>query len=374
MALLRECPSCGYRNSSRARVCKRCGVSVQGKGIVWWVDVWLNDKRIRERIGPSKSMAEARELALKQKKAEIKVHPEKALEVLTLEEFWKRRYFVWVKVYNRSWSGKKYRWEKYIRPAFGKKRLDEIDRRDVDAYRVKRLSDGVRPATVNREVALLRHMLTVARKFDYIKENPLLGIGDLPENNDDRWRPLAKEEFLTLLKHINPHYRDVVEFAVASGMRIGNILGLTERDVDFDLGVIRIPGRKYKSGKPKIFPLSSWTEEILKRRLDRMKDGRFFPHSYAELRRAFKKALKEAELDESIRIHDLRHTFASWLAEEGESLKTIQELLGHAQIATTLRYAHLQLEVLRRAAEKITPVSREARKAGKAKKDHQNKE
>ena len=157
-------------------------------------------------------------------------------------------------------------------------------------------------------------------------------------------------------------------------MRIGNILGLTERDVDFDLGVIRIPGRKYKSGKPKIFPLSSWTEEILKRRLDRMKDGRFFPHSYAELRRAFKKALKEAELDESIRIHDLRHTFASWLAEEGESLKTIQELLGHAQIATTLRYAHLQLEVLRRAAEKITPVSREARKAGKAKKDHQNKE
>jgi site-specific recombinase XerD len=93
--------------------------------------------------------------------------------------------------------------------------------------------------------------------------------------------------------------------------------------------------------------------EERKMRLNPREDERVFRHSDSEFRRAFKKALKQAGLPKSVRIHDLRHTFASWLAIKGVPLQQIKELLGHSQITTTLRYAHLNPDILRKVVNTL---------------------
>ncbi|MGC8767639.1 MAG: tyrosine-type recombinase/integrase, partial [Brevinematia bacterium] len=90
-----------------------------------------------------------------------------------------------------------------------------------------------------------------------------------------------------------------------------------------------------------------------KKRFNSREEERVFAHSDSEFRRAFKKALEKANLPKSIRVHDLRHTFASWLAMQGITLLEIKELLGHSQLTTTLRYAHLLPSNLRKAVNSL---------------------
>ena len=355
MALKKECPECKYRNSVSLRKCARCGASLVSQGIVYWVDVWVGGRRIRERVGPSREAAAARELKLKREKARAKVMGVRELAMsYRLEDLWPR-YATWCKIHNRDFKGKKSRWVNQLKPFFGKKTLDQITRRLVETYRNRRLSEGARPASVNREVSLLRHMLRMAVEWGFLDRNPLEGLGNLREENDDRWRYLTEEEFERLELAVNDTYRDLLVFLAYTGLRLGDALRLTPQDVDLRGEVILIRGSKTKGGRAFGIPMHPRVKEILERRIQNgtAPEERIFRHSDSEFRRAFKRALEKAELPTSIRIHDLRHTFASWLALKGVPIQQIQALLGHSQLSTTLRYAHLNPAVLRDAVERI---------------------
>ncbi|WP_456371190.1 phage integrase [Thermodesulfatator atlanticus] len=354
MALKKECPACKYRNSVSVRKCVKCGTTL-GPDVVYWVDVWVGGRRVRERIGPSRTAAKARELKLKQEEAKAKAMDGDNLGIFyTLADFWPR-YAAWCRIHNRDFKVKRQRWEKHVKPFFGHKALARIDKRLATTYQQKRLSEGAKPATINREIALVRHMLSRAVEWGFIEQNPLQGLSQLPENNDDKWKYLTEEDFLQLEKAINPHYRDFLVFLTYTGLRLGDALRVTWKDVDLDGEVILIRGSRTKSGKAFGVPIHSKVKEILVKRAEnagKNEEERIFRHSDSEFRRAFKKALKEAGLPD-IRIHDLRHTFASWLALKGIPIQQIQALLGHSQITTTLRYAHLNPAVLKDAVARL---------------------
>ncbi len=367
MALTWECPHCHYRNSEKSRVCKKCRKKPDSKDVVWWVDLRDGkDKRIRKRVGKNKSVAIILEAELKKRKAERQVAlalgkeaPETSL-IPTFEVFW-IKYFLWCRSQNKDVVHKQARWKNHLRKRFGSKLLNEITANDVRKYQMERLNEGASPATINREVALLKHMLNMAVKWGYLERNPLEGkIGMLKENTE-RWTYLMPEEAERIKQHLSETYHDLFDFLLYTGLRLGDALRLQWQDINLEGRFILVRGTKTKGGKTFGIPLNQKALEVLRSRLqkaDRInKEDRVFKHSEREFRRAFKKAVKLAGLPETIRVHDLRHTFASWLAMSGVTIQEIQALLGHSQITTTLRYAHLNPTVLLNASEAAVKFS-----------------
>lgn len=364
MAINRECPGCHDRNPVGRRKCRRCGRSLEGG--VYWVDVKVKGKRVRRRVGPSRTEALRLEAEIRRillGKETLNEEEEKTeTDGLTLEKLWNERYWPWCLLHNRSPETKLFRWRKHLKPEFGKLQLEDVRPPMVEDYKRRRILLGAKPSTVNKEIRLLRHMLRMAVRWGILGEDPLREVEMAPERDPDVWTYLRRDEAERLIQTINPTYRDLLEFLLFTGLRVGDALRLRWEDVDLDRGVLYVRGSRTKSGRPFGVPLHERARAVLERRNEEvLRDAtgidwrslRIFPHSEDWFRRAFKKALRETGLPESIRIHDLRHTFASWLALSGAPLQDIQALLGHRQITTTLRYAHLNPDVLRRSLSRI---------------------
>ena len=166
----------------------------------------------------------------------------------------------------------------------------------MESYRSRRLGEGARPATVNRELEILGHMVKMAVRWGLLKKNPLEGMGKLPEENDDRWRFLTREEFQRLEEAMDSTYRDLLDFLTYTGLRLGDALRLTWGDVNLEKEVVLIRGVRTKTGRSFGIPLHPRAREVLFRRLnggDPVPEERIFPHSPAWFRRAFKRALEK---------------------------------------------------------------------------------
>lgn len=218
--------------------------------------------------------------------------------------------------------------------------------------------------TVANELAVLRHLLRLAKRWGYVDAVPEI---TLPKKPEGRLRYLEADELRRLLDACrasrNPYLAAIVTIAVHTGMRKGEILGLEWPRVD--LSTSRITLYRTKSGKPRGVPINRAVYEVLialesdpARRaglLFKKRDDR----AWGQIRRAFEGALTKAGIKE-VRFHDLRHTAASHLVMRGATLQEVKELLGHADLTMTLRYAHLSPAHLRGAVERLeglTPVA-----------------
>lgn len=228
-----------------------------------------------------------------------------------------------------------------------------------------RLKRTVVPATVNREVSILRCLLRLAKKWGYVREVPTF---ELAKESKGRLRFLEREEIQRLLdacrESQNPYLHAIVTIAVHTGMRLGEILGLTWDRVDFSRGVIVLV--QTKGGEPRDVPMSMAVHEALSALRQERATGGGKPPSglvfcksngtaWGQIRTAFTVALRKARITK-FRFHDLRHTCASWLVMDGASLMEVKELLGHADLKMTLRYAHLAPERLREAVGRLDRV------------------
>jgi integrase len=207
------------------------------------------------------------------------------------------------------------------------------------------------PATVNRYLAALSHCLGVAvTEWQWIEANPMGNIRKQPEPQG-RVRFLSDDERDRLLTACqaspNPHLLPVVILALSTGMRQGEILGLTWADVDFDAQ--RITLHETKNGERRAVHLTGKALALLREL--RAKDIRpgsdlVFParrilcNGPAAIRTAWTTALKTAGIT-NFRFHDLRHSAASYLAMNGASLIDIAAVLGHRTLAMVKRYSHL---------------------------------
>lgn len=219
------------------------------------------------------------------------------------------------------------------------------------------------PATVNRYLAALSSALNAAvKEWQWIESNPMRRITKLRESQG-RDRFLSPQERERLLQECrlssNPNLYPIVVIALVSGMRYGEIVGLTWRDVDLERGMAKL--RKTKNGDVRVVPLSSEAQATLRAlpTFGQSPDQYLF-HSHkaqsstlsgVHIRGSFEGACKRAGLDD-FRFHDLRHTAASYLAMNGATQGELMAVLGHRCPTMTRRYAHYAQDHLMKLVEK----------------------
>jgi integrase len=258
---------------------------------------------------------------------------------------------------------------KHILPAFGRSRPADVTRADIAAWH-DRIGKAGSPGAANRTLAIFRSMFSWAIRRERLSEpNPCRHIDKFEGRKMERF--LSTEE-LARLGTVLAETEEAEPFAVAAirlllltGARRGEILGLRWQDVDLERGVLNLPVSK--TGAKTIF-LSPPARELLANlpRLDGnayVIPGRFPGKALNNLILPWYRIRKKAGLD-NVRIHDLRHTFASIGAASGLNLPMIGRLLGHKSPLTTARYAHLVDNPAQAATDRIA-ASIAASMAGK---------
>ena len=242
-------------------------------------------------------------------------------------------------------------------PRLGGKHLDQITKNDIITIHHGRRADGAAPASANRLLVLTRYIFNLALKWELpgITKNPTKGVALFEENNKCE-RYLSKEEaqrlYACLLKSDNTMLRFIVPMLVLTGARKRELLDARWEDFDEARQVWRIP--MTKTGKARHVPLSDGVIQLL-HTVPRFPDCPFVVPNpktlrpYVSIFCAWNKSRTAAGLPE-VRIHDLRHSFASFLINAGRSLYEVQKILGHIHIRTTQRYAHLSQDTLLTAA------------------------
>jgi integrase len=245
---------------------------------------------------------------------------------------------------------------------FGKETpLADITASRISAYKghrlktTRKIGDEERPlsiATVNRTLAILRHLLRLAHdEWEVLDTAPRIRMEREPEG---RLRWLTPEDAARLLEACresrNDGLVDLVEFALFTGMRRGEALGLTWDRVDRARGVVQL--EETKSGKRREVPLNSRADAVLARRGSKSTGLVFGTRNWDHFRSAWERAVERAKLAD-FHFHDLRHSFASWAIQRGATLQEVKDLLGHSSLAMTLRYGHLAPEHLRSAVARL---------------------
>ncbi|MBI4849119.1 MAG: tyrosine-type recombinase/integrase [Nitrospirae bacterium] len=239
---------------------------------------------------------------------------------------------------------------KTLKPFFSGLTLSQISPKVIGEYRRKRL-EKVKPATVYQELALMRRMFNVAiKEWEWLNHNPVSKLSFSVGNRNARDRWLSDEEEKKLVEAAtNPWWlRNCLVVAMHTGMRRGEILNLKWQDVSFDRKTVAVV--KSKNGEKRTIPMSKTVFDTLNSIKVKHISGGIFPISGWSLRQAFDNTVEKAGI-ENFRFHDLRHTFATRLVQNGVGIYKVKELLGHKTILITMRYAHHYPESLRSSVE-----------------------
>jgi integrase len=322
------------------------------KGDNWYIDYYVKGQRKRKRIGRSKKLAlqVLQDVQLKIAKNEyLGIHAEKKV---LLKEYVKQ-YLAFSEA-NKTKSS-------YTRDTistahlvsfFKGKYLFEINSQMIEKYKIFRL-EKVGPASINRELACLKHMYTKAIEWGYIKENPAKNVKLLKEP-PGRLRYLSPEEVERLLDNCMDHLRPIVLTAVNTGMRKREVLNLKWADVDLNNRKITVVNTK--NNESRVIPINKTLYNDFLKLVKKVKSEYVFTDidgkPYGDIKKSFASAVKNAKI-ENFRFHDLRHTFGSHLVMQGVGLRTVQQILGHKEIKMTMRYSHLSPEYVQKAVEKL---------------------
>lgn len=232
--------------------------------------------------------------------------------------------------------------------------MAKLGRDDVLRWRASLEADGLQANSVRSGMAYLSAMLEDAQRDGLVAKNAAWRVPRPKETQKDRF--LTPAEVKKLKRAAPPWLRSFVQLALSTGCRPGELL--KARWEDMENGALRIPAERCKGGRTRHIRVSRKIADMLGQLKASAQDGfvlagpRGAPLSKETLCRAFKAACREAGV-EGATPHTLRHTVASWLAQDGESLYMIGELLGHASTQTTRRYAHLAPEHLRSALARL---------------------
>jgi integrase len=327
-------------------------MSVFKRGANWGIGYSLNGEWVRKMIGPSKKMAEQAERKIKLEIAAGKYLGIKAPKHVIFDNLC-GEYLVYSEA-NKESSRRDRTSIKNLLKAFSGRFVSEIRARDLERYMVQRIqNDGVKAATVNREVSCIKHIYTKAVDWGYVSENHLRSVKKFKEP-PGRDRCLSQEEMNQLLDCCPQHIRPVVVTALRTGMRKSEIFRLRWSDVDFVRKCIKVT--KSKNNQSRHIPIDHVLYTLLLRLPRNAEHDFVFSGKHGKpirsIQTAWQRALSKANITD-FRFHDLRHTYASYLASNGTDPGTLMRLLGQKTIAMTLRYSHLSDDALRRAVDKL---------------------
>jgi integrase len=270
----------------------------------------------------------------------------------------------------------KARAEGHIKPLIGKFRLSTVTRADVEkmmrdiaagktAHKAKGKARGVSRFTggktaATRTVGLLQGIFTFAEQRGLMPSNPAKGIKRYPDVKKERFLSSAElarlGDALAAMQGegVNPHALNIIRMLCLTGARRNEIAGLEWRAVDLERGAIMLADSK--TGK-KAFPLAPAAALLLSGLPREVGSKWVFPatsgdNHFSGVNKIWQQARERAKL-EDVRLHDLRHTFASFGASSGFGLPVLGAILGQKQASTTARYAHLADDPVKHAAGRI---------------------
>ena len=278
-----------------------------------------------------------------------------------------------MQTYKRSWQTDEIVLRVHVLPRLGRLFLDEITTERIVEIVAAMQSDEYAPGTVGRVIVILRYLFNLARKWNVLgaSENPAAGIPVPPDVQRNRF--LDKLEIRKLVEVLINDENQVAAKAILllllTGARRNEITHARWEHLDLERSSLLVP--LSKSGKPRYVFLNAAAVNVLGS-VPQLPDNPYvFPSPVtgrpsASLHFPWTRIRTKAGLDD-VRLHDLRHSFASALVNDGQDLYTVQRLLGHANVKATQRYAHLKRETLAKAAEAmgtlVSPILEETSKS-----------
>ncbi|MCS7196726.1 MAG: site-specific integrase [Aquificaceae bacterium] len=341
------------------------------RGSVWYFEFMYKGQRYYERIG-NVSKTIAREIASDIRAKIIRGEYIPSREVHTTFSELADAYYEWYTTNSKAGERAKKEQKRKIdilKNFFGHMPVHRISTFTIEQYKRYRLETSkAKPVSIDKELVVLRAIFKKAKELE-------LYTGDIPQipffkaKSREVVRFLTPQEARKLLEVSPEHLRRIILFALNTGCRAGEILSLKWGQVDFKGGVIHVEAAHTKSKRKHTIIMNSEVKALLERIREEQREkgidhGYVFtnslglPYGYQGYKRAFKTALKKAGI-ENFRFHDLRHTFASWIALQTKDIYLVQKLLNHQSVETTKRYAHLTQEYVQNSLEQITALLRQ---------------
>lgn len=336
----------------------------------WWVDFRFNGARYRKRSPEnSRKGALAYELYLRQRLTTGKSieNQQGDTKTVTFAEFapkWFEEYVVANNKYSEQLKKKQVLSTSLI-PFFGKTSISEINGRDIERYKVQQVHLGLKNKTIMNRLLVLNKCLVTA--YEWLKLD-----GAPPKIIWPKWTVpeidyLSPEECELLVSRASGIIQEMMLMALRTGMRQGELKGLQWSSIDWMTRTVAVRHSRDdyqkllvppKNNRTRYIPLDIDLYTVLYRR--KRETGYVFlaydgtPFDKNRMNDAIGKVCRQASI-RKIGWHTLRHTFASHLAMRGVPLPAIKELMGHANITTTMRYAHVAPSTLRTAIEMLNP-------------------
>jgi integrase len=280
----------------------------------------------------------------------------------TLAELVSTHYLPHIRAYKRSWKTDETILRVHVLPELGSRYIDTIKSQEISSLVTSMTEKGYATGTSNRVVIVLRHIYNLARKWRIptVKDNPTAGIVLAPDVNRERFLDLDEAQRLisSIREDENSVAANAILLLMLTGARRNEVTYAKWEYVDWEKRTLLVPISK--SGKKRTIALNAAALELL-RAIPRTDDcpyifpspitGRPSPSLHFPWLR-----IKERAGLHDMRLHDLRHSFASFLVNSGISLYVVQGLLGHAHARYTQRYAHLTPDTLLNAAEALSGI------------------
>jgi integrase len=328
------------------------------------------NKTAHQKLGRTSeiTLGDARKKA-KLQKAEISLGSDPRGEerarkaVITYTDFFYNHYLPHAKTRKRSWDRDEELFRLRIEGVFGGLRLNELTKHQLQNFHSDLKDEGLAAATADHHLKLIRHSLNLAVEWGMLTVNPASGIKQFNENNQ-RERYLTKEELdrlVGVLRSNEPKTVCLVAlFLLSTGARLSEALQATWDQIDREGRIWRVPASNSKSKKIRHIPLNESALEVLSQLgTDGSHEYLFVSRQTGErltsVNRVWSRLRVKAGLPH-LRLHDLRHQFASMLINAKRTLYEVQMILGHSNPAVTQRYSHI-------ASETLLDASREASKA-----------
>lgn len=329
-----------------------------------------NGKTCHQKIGRTADidLADARRRA-KALKAEIalgadpRAQAKARREVPTLEAFFEEHYLPYKKIRKRSYRRDEELYRLRIKGRFGGSRLNQITRQQVQLFHTALLEEGLAPASCDHHVKLLRHALNLAVQWELLDRNPIARVPLF--NRDNRVEHYLDGDQLEGLLGVlradeNRAVCRIAMFLLSTGCRLNEALRATWAQVDRRNRVWRIPASNSKSKRVRSVPLNDSAVEVLDQLGTEGVSEFLFVNArtdrpYTTIMKVWSRLRERAGVPH-LRIHDLRHQFASFLVNSGRTLYEVQQILGHSNPIVTQRYSHLSSKSLQEAANSASVI------------------
>lgn len=289
--------------------------------------------------------------------------PALAKEEMTLEAFVNQHVNPYNKMRKRS-HRRDLQFYRRVGTRFGQYRLRAINRMEVQVFHNKLVTEEkLAPATADHHVVYMRRVLNLAVQWEFLEKNPLKNIPLMKIDNkverylsDDEAQRLV--EVLTTDLAYGASY--ILLFLLSTGARLNEAMQAQWEQIDRSKGVWRIPATNTKSNKARSVPLNDSAVWVLDQLWTEGRHPYLFVNArtnkpFVTITRAWYRLRLKAGI-EGLRIHDLRHSFASFLVNGGRSLYEVQQILGHSDPKVTMRYAHLSAQALQQAANAASVI------------------